>query len=207
MLLLLLPASFAWTPELRLAPTWVPRQHSDAALAQCDASSFPSDLGDTQCHGLRKVGAQSEGECCAACLADAGGYGCTTYGWCPKGESCDTQQKVAGCWIGTSAKCRASSDGWVARRRALPPLSDDYFYTHFHPQPLKNWLNDPNGPMYFNGMYHVAMRDLERRTSGLSRLSLCSLLFSLMSPGSNRTAGSSSSNTTRTASAGAICTG
>ena len=31
----------------------------------------------------------------------------------------------------------------------------DPFYTHFHAQPLKNWLNDPNGPMYINGKYHL----------------------------------------------------
>jgi len=31
----------------------------------------------------------------------------------------------------------------------------DPFYTGFHPQPFKNWLNDPNGPMYFNGYYHL----------------------------------------------------
>jgi len=32
---------------------------------------------------------------------------------------------------------------------------DDHFYTHYHAQPLHNWLNDPNGPMYFNGKYHL----------------------------------------------------
>mmetsp|Transcript_2535 Transcript_2535/g.3662 ORF Transcript_2535/g.3662 Transcript_2535/m.3662 type:complete len:491 (-) Transcript_2535:183-1655(-) len=29
------------------------------------------------------------------------------------------------------------------------------YYTAFHAQPLKNWLNDPNGPLYYNGRYHL----------------------------------------------------
>ncbi|XP_024963941.1 beta-fructofuranosidase, insoluble isoenzyme CWINV1-like [Cynara cardunculus var. scolymus] len=29
------------------------------------------------------------------------------------------------------------------------------YRTAFHFQPLKNWMNDPNGPMYFNGVYHL----------------------------------------------------
>ncbi|KAL8239062.1 hypothetical protein R6Q59_015629 [Mikania micrantha] len=29
------------------------------------------------------------------------------------------------------------------------------YRTAFHFQPLKNWINDPNGPMYFNGVYHL----------------------------------------------------
>ncbi|KAH1034290.1 hypothetical protein AAZX31_20G026600 [Glycine max] len=31
----------------------------------------------------------------------------------------------------------------------------DYHRTGFHFQPLKNWMNDPNGPMYYNGVYHL----------------------------------------------------
>ncbi|XP_011094303.1 beta-fructofuranosidase, insoluble isoenzyme 1-like [Sesamum indicum] len=27
--------------------------------------------------------------------------------------------------------------------------------TGYHFQPLKHWINDPNGPMYFNGYYHL----------------------------------------------------
>merc|ERR1719331_369599 len=38
---------------------------------------------------------------------------------------------------------------------ALVAAGSDPFYTHFHAQPIKNWLNDPNGPMFFNGYYHL----------------------------------------------------
>ena len=145
---------------LAIAPTlaWTPALHLNGRQNQCDATSFPQDLGDTQCMGLHKVDAASEGECCAACLADGGGYGCTTYGWCEAGNDCDTKENVAGCWIGTSTNCRNQTSGWAARRRPTPPPlppSADYYYTRFHAQPLKNWLNDPNGPMWFKGVYHL----------------------------------------------------
>jgi beta-fructofuranosidase len=39
--------------------------------------------------------------------------------------------------------------------QGVAPLASDYYYTHYHAQPLKNWLNDPNGPMWFNGVYHL----------------------------------------------------
>ncbi|KAK8515422.1 hypothetical protein V6N13_139600 [Hibiscus sabdariffa] len=29
------------------------------------------------------------------------------------------------------------------------------YRTAYHFQPPKNWLNDPNGPMYYNGVYHL----------------------------------------------------
>ncbi|KAK1438292.1 hypothetical protein QVD17_04099 [Tagetes erecta] len=29
------------------------------------------------------------------------------------------------------------------------------YRTAFHFQPPKNWMNDPNGPMYYNGVYHL----------------------------------------------------
>ena len=33
--------------------------------------------------------------------------------------------------------------------------AEDHFYTGFHPQSARNWINDPNGPLYFKGRYHL----------------------------------------------------
>jgi len=34
-------------------------------------------------------------------------------------------------------------------------LADDPMRPQFHLLPAKNWMNDPNGPIYFNGKYHM----------------------------------------------------
>ena len=34
-------------------------------------------------------------------------------------------------------------------------LADDSFHPQYHLIPPKNWLNDPNGPVYYNGYYHM----------------------------------------------------
>jgi beta-fructofuranosidase len=34
-------------------------------------------------------------------------------------------------------------------------LADDPMRPQFHLLPAKNWMNDPNGPIYFNGRYHM----------------------------------------------------
>ena len=33
--------------------------------------------------------------------------------------------------------------------------ADDPLRPQYHLMPEKNWLNDPNGPVYFNGYYHM----------------------------------------------------
>ncbi|KAL7112234.1 hypothetical protein ACP275_05G139400 [Erythranthe tilingii] len=35
------------------------------------------------------------------------------------------------------------------------PNQEQPYRTGFHFQPPKNWMNDPNGPMYYNGVYHL----------------------------------------------------
>lgn len=32
---------------------------------------------------------------------------------------------------------------------------DDKYRPQYHLLPPSNWLNDPNGPVYFNGYYHM----------------------------------------------------
>jgi sucrose-6-phosphate hydrolase SacC (GH32 family) len=32
---------------------------------------------------------------------------------------------------------------------------NDLLHPAFHPGPVMNWMNDPNGPMYFNNLYHL----------------------------------------------------
>ena len=33
--------------------------------------------------------------------------------------------------------------------------ADDPFRPQYHLLPANNWLNDPNGPVYYNGFYHM----------------------------------------------------
>jgi beta-fructofuranosidase len=33
--------------------------------------------------------------------------------------------------------------------------SDDKYRPGYHLLPPSNWLNDPNGPVYYNGYYHM----------------------------------------------------
>nr|XP_019704321.1 beta-fructofuranosidase, insoluble isoenzyme 4 [Elaeis guineensis] len=34
-------------------------------------------------------------------------------------------------------------------------IASNQYRTAYHFQPPKNWMNDPNGPMYYNGIYHL----------------------------------------------------
>jgi fructan beta-fructosidase len=49
---------------------------------------------------------------------------------------------------------------FLSNRRARPELSergiyDEPFRPQFHLTPPKNWMNDPNGPVYYQGEYHI----------------------------------------------------
>jgi len=80
----------------------------------CNASSFPNDLGDFQCNGLKaQVGASTTAACQATCCDDPH---CATWQFNTK--------PVAGssCWIGPmkGLKCGKSTAGWVSRSRTPP---------------------------------------------------------------------------------------
>eukprot|EP00118_Oscarella_pearsei_P017070 m.167999 g.167999 ORF g.167999 m.167999 type:complete len:570 (+) comp38945_c1_seq4:850-2559(+) len=38
---------------------------------------------------------------------------------------------------------------------ALAIADDDIFHPQFHPGPATHWMNDPNGPMYYQNNYHL----------------------------------------------------
>ena len=41
------------------------------------------------------------------------------------------------------------------QRSLLPKSRTTRVRPQFHLLPAKNWMNDPNGPIYFNGKYHM----------------------------------------------------
>ena len=45
--------------------------------------------------------------------------------------------------------------GWAMAEDAATDLAFDPRRPQFHLLPAKNWMNDPNGPVYFNGKYHM----------------------------------------------------
>jgi len=45
---------------------------------------------------------------------------------------------------------------WLqAQAVSVTKMADDPMRPQFHLLPARNWMNDPNGPIYFNGMYHM----------------------------------------------------
>lgn len=84
----------------------------------CDSSSFPEDLGQTQCFGLRHVVAYNEAQCQDACCIETN---CSTWQFCPINQPCENPSVPANsCWIGTMDNCTKTQDGWVSRARTVP---------------------------------------------------------------------------------------
>ena len=45
--------------------------------------------------------------------------------------------------------------GWAPSEQQL---AEDILRPQYHLLPAKNWMNDPNGPIYWNGQYHVCFQ-------------------------------------------------
>ena len=112
----------------------VPGLGPPAPPAHCDAAAFV-DLGDTQCMGLKGPAAAANGQainsseaCCAAC--SAAGADCETWGFCGAGEKCaypppkgaSKNGGTPGCFLGKSANCPNSTNGWVGQKRRPGPV-------------------------------------------------------------------------------------
>jgi beta-fructofuranosidase len=63
-------------------------------------------------------------------------------------------RNVAGAatWAGIAAKGEAAVSEAAS---VAPPLSQDPLRPQYHLLPAKNWMNDPNGPIYWKGKYHM----------------------------------------------------
>jgi hypothetical protein len=90
---------------------------------KCNAASFPKDLGDTQCLGLKRSpewAMDNAGLCCAAC--EDLGAACETWQYCAKGKPCATAGDSAqGCFLGSEKTCHNATTGWVSRARGGTP--------------------------------------------------------------------------------------
>ena len=116
--MILLLASLASATDWSSFDTgWKFNRGASNAGATCRnlTSTFPVNLGDTRCRGLRSTPTADAAACAAACCAM--GASCQTWQWCPKGAKCAASTQ--GCWIGAEAHCDASdTSGWVSRARA-----------------------------------------------------------------------------------------
>ncbi len=57
---------------------------------------------------------------------------------------------IAAAWLSPEAEPLPKQDATLERK-----LSEDPMRPQFHLLPAKNWMNDPNGPIYFAGKYHM----------------------------------------------------
>ena len=53
-----------------------------------------------------------------------------------------------------------TEDGWASR------LAADPLRPQFHLLPSHNWMNDPNGPIFWNGRYHMFFNTILALPSG-----------------------------------------
>ncbi|KAI3690610.1 hypothetical protein L2E82_48739 [Cichorium intybus] len=62
-------------------------------------------------------------------------------------------KEILGIWV--LSLCLVWVQNGVGVHSSSPTEESQPYRTGFHFQPPKNWINDPNGPMYFNGVYHL----------------------------------------------------
>ena len=69
-------------------------------------------------------------------------------------STCESNSRRA--FIASAAALTASSLlPRILNAQAQSLLADDPERPQFHLLPARNWMNDPNGPIYFNGRYHM----------------------------------------------------
>ena len=57
--------------------------------------------------------------------------------------------------LGLAVAPTASAQGTASHQVSAPRLYHEPYRPQFHFTPAKNWMNDPNGPIYYKGRYHL----------------------------------------------------
>ncbi|KAG2666021.1 hypothetical protein I3760_15G036200 [Carya illinoinensis] len=57
--------------------------------------------------------------------------------------------------VGYGVEVKASHHHPYRKLQSLPTDQEQPYRTAYHFQPLENWMNDPNGPVYYKGVYHL----------------------------------------------------
>ncbi|XP_008680035.1 beta-fructofuranosidase 1 [Zea mays] len=70
-----------------------------------------------------------------------------------RGPEAGVSEKTSGAWDGRIRGAAAAGGGGNAFPWSNAMLQ--WQRTGFHFQPQKNWMNDPNGPVYYKGWYHL----------------------------------------------------
>ncbi|CAL4890546.1 unnamed protein product [Urochloa decumbens] len=70
-----------------------------------------------------------------------------------RGKEAGVSEKTSGAWSESSGMLLGADEGGNAFPWSNAMLQ--WQRTGFHFQPQKNWMNDPNGPVYYKGWYHL----------------------------------------------------
>lgn len=119
MLALFLSSLSASRTDYLLSYSWKFALEDQPTPKNCSASTFPVDLTDKQCDGLKQqLQVADEESCREMCCADDA---CSVWQWCEPGHDCAPANS---CWTGDGidmSACTNAQSGWASTGRTTTP--------------------------------------------------------------------------------------